>query len=155
MEKKMSIFATKILLATDGSEEAALAAQTDTDIAKKTSSKVHLAYIMYSGTFSEEGLLSEDEILAADDPEAKMKEIEEWLLDYLAEPIKAAGGEVAQAQLRIGRPDREIVNLAEELNAGLIVMGSRGRSGVRRVLLGSVSDSVVRHAHCPVLVVRK
>jgi nucleotide-binding universal stress UspA family protein len=47
------------------------------------------------------------------------------------------------------------VRLAEEIGAGLIVMGSRGRGGVRRALMGSVSDSVVRHAHCPVLVVRE
>jgi nucleotide-binding universal stress UspA family protein len=46
------------------------------------------------------------------------------------------------------------VALAEELGADLIVMGSRGLGGVRRALMGSVSDSVVRHAHCPVLVVR-
>ncbi len=55
----------------------------------------------------------------------------------------------------MGRPDKEIVALANELNAGLIAMGSRGMSGIRRALMGSVSDSVVRHAHCPVLVVRK
>ena len=42
----------------------------------------------------------------------------------------------------------------EELGAGMIVVGSRGLGGVRRALMGSVSDSVVRHAHCPVLVVR-
>ena len=48
----------------------------------------------------------------------------------------------------------EIVALAEELQADLIVIGSRGLGGVRRALMGSVSDSVVRHAHCPVLVVR-
>jgi nucleotide-binding universal stress UspA family protein len=151
----MSIFPTKILLATDGSEEATLAARTAADIAKNTNSELHLAYVMDSGTFSKEGLLSEDEILAASDPKAKMKEAEEGLLDRLAEPIKAAGGELAQAQLRIGRRDVEIINLAEEIKAGLIVMGSRGRGGVRRALLGSVSDSVVRHAHCPVLVVRE
>jgi nucleotide-binding universal stress UspA family protein len=51
--------------------------------------------------------------------------------------------------------DLEIVALAEELGADLIVMGSRGLGGVRRALMGSVSDSVVRHAHCPVLVVRQ
>lgn len=62
---------------------------------------------------------------------------------------------VAKAHLRMGRPDREIVNLAGEIDAGLIVMGSRGRGGISRALMGSVSDSVVRHAHCPVLVVRK
>ena len=52
-------------------------------------------------------------------------------------------------------PDRAIVRLGEEIGAGLIVMGSRGRGRMRRALLGSVSDSVVRHAHCPVLVVRE
>jgi nucleotide-binding universal stress UspA family protein len=44
--------------------------------------------------------------------------------------------------------------LGEEIEAGLIVVGSRGLGGMRRVLMGSVSDSVVQHAHWPVLVVR-
>jgi nucleotide-binding universal stress UspA family protein len=61
---------------------------------------------------------------------------------------------VAQTHLRIGKPDTEIVGLAEEIGAGLIVIGSRGLDGIGRALMGSVSDSVVRHAHCPVLVVR-
>jgi len=69
--------------------------------------------------------------------------------------IKEAGGAVQEAHLRRGRKDQEIVRLAEEIGAGLIVLGSRGRGGVRRALMGSVSDSVVRHAHCPVMVVRK
>jgi nucleotide-binding universal stress UspA family protein len=55
----------------------------------------------------------------------------------------------------MGRPDVEIVELTEDLGAGLIVVGSRGLGGLRRTLMGSVSDSVVRHAHCPVLVVRE
>ena len=59
-----------------------------------------------------------------------------------------------EAYLRRGRKDQEIVHLSEEIGAGLIVMGSRGRGGVRRALMGSVSDSVIRHAHCPVLMVR-
>ncbi len=49
----------------------------------------------------------------------------------------------------------QIGELSEELEAGLSVTGSRGLSGVRRALIGSVSDSVVRHAGCPVLVVRE
>ena len=48
----------------------------------------------------------------------------------------------------------EIVGLAEEVGADLIVVGSRGLGGFRRALMGSVSESVVRHAHCPVLVFR-
>jgi nucleotide-binding universal stress UspA family protein len=55
----------------------------------------------------------------------------------------------------MGDAAMEIVHLAEDIEAGLVVMGSRGRGGIRRALMGSVSDSVVRHAHCPVLVVRE
>ena len=68
--------------------------------------------------------------------------------------IKDIGGTVSQSYFRQGHPDREIVRLAEEIGAGLIVIGSRGLGGMRRALMGSVSDSVVRYAHCPVLVVR-
>jgi len=49
----------------------------------------------------------------------------------------------------------EATALAQELGVGLMVVGSRGLGGITRALMGSVSDSVVRHAHCPVLVVRK
>ena len=77
------------------------------------------------------------------------------LLDAEVEQVRAAGGTVAQAHLGVGAPDREIVELAEKLSVGLIVMGSRGRGGIRRALMGSVSDSVVRHAHCPVTIVRE
>jgi nucleotide-binding universal stress UspA family protein len=69
--------------------------------------------------------------------------------------IEEGEGSVQEAHLRRGRKDQEIVRVAEEIRAGLIVMGSRGMGGVRRALMGSVSDSVIRHAHCPVLVVRK
>ena len=69
--------------------------------------------------------------------------------------IEASGGEVKGSHHTAGRPDAEIVALAEDLGAGLIVMGARGVGGIRRALTGSVSDSVVRHAHCPVLVVRE
>jgi nucleotide-binding universal stress UspA family protein len=53
------------------------------------------------------------------------------------------------------RPDGEIITLAETIGAGLTVIGSRGLGGIRRALLGSVSDSVVQHAYCRVLVVRE
>jgi nucleotide-binding universal stress UspA family protein len=77
------------------------------------------------------------------------------LLNAEVEQIRAAGGTVAQAHLRIGRSDREIVASAEEIGAGLIIMGSHGSSRLRRALIGSVSESVVRHARCPVWVMRK
>jgi len=77
------------------------------------------------------------------------------VLDAQADKVRAVGGKVAQAHLSMGKADHEIVALAEEIVAGLIVMGSKGRGGIRRALMGSVSDAVVRHAHCPVLVVRE
>ena|SRR5829696_4203385 len=150
----MSIFPTKILLATDGSEEAALASQTAADVAEKTSSEldiVHVGEPLYIPRHYE-GLYMGEYI---EEEEKELERRARGLLDDQVEKLKATGGSVAQAYLRTGTPDEEIIALAEELRAGLIVIGSRGRGGVRRALMGSVSDSVVRHACCPVLVVRK
>ncbi len=83
-----------------------------------------------------------------------MQRMGKRLLDDYVRQVKEAGGDVAESHFRMGRPDEGIVALGEEVGAGLIVMGSRGLGGVRRALMGSVSDSVVRHAHCPVMIVR-
>lgn len=56
--------------------------------------------------------------------------------------------------LRIGYPFEEIVLVANHFNVDLIVIGSHGRSGIRRLLLGSTTERVVEHADCPVLVVK-
>ena len=148
----MSIFPTKILLATDGSEEAALAARTAVDIAQKTDSELHVVYVGSSLEYVGMGPPQIADIPAPAQEQLSAEARE--LLDAEVEQVKAAGGTVAQAHLGIGAPGREIVELAEKLNVGLIVIGSRGRGGIRRALMGGVSDSVVRHAHCPVLVVR-
>jgi nucleotide-binding universal stress UspA family protein len=150
--EKMSIFPTKILLATDGSEEAAIAAHTATDVAGKTDSELHVVLVGLSAAYVGMG---PPEI--ADIPPPRQEELDEEarrLLDAQVKQIEADGSTVAQAHLRVGRPDEQIVALAEEIGAGLIVMGSRGLGRLRRLLMGSVSDSVVRHAHCPVLIVR-
>ncbi len=153
---KTTIFPTKILLATDGSEEAALAAQTAADLANKTDSELHIVHVRprtrphYPGYYVGPGVV---EGARAKEREHLDREARR-LLDAQVEQLRAAGGSVAQPHLRHGKPDGGIVALAEELGARLIILGSRGRGGVRRALLGSVSDSVVRHAHCPVLVVR-
>jgi nucleotide-binding universal stress UspA family protein len=147
----MSIFPTRILLATDGSEAAELAALRAVDLADATDSELHVVHVGVVPIFlkSYPGTLGYDRKLYE-----QIEEVSRELLRKQSWRVKAAGGTVAGTHLRMGKVDLEIVALAEELGADLIVMGSRGLGGVRRALMGSVSDSVVRHAHCPVLVVR-
>lgn len=71
-----------------------------------------------------------------------------------AEEIADAHGRTVSTATRVGKPDREIIDYAEEQGADLIVIGSHGRSGVSRVLLGSVAENVMRRAPTPVTVVR-
>jgi nucleotide-binding universal stress UspA family protein len=151
----MSIFPTRILLATDGSEEADLALQTAADLAKYTGSELHIVHVeaasYVSPTTDWESLGGEDLPTRLDEV---AKEAAKTKVDEQVQKVREAEGETAGAHARVGYPEAEIVDLAEELGTGLIVMGSRGLGGLRRTLMGSVSDSVVRHAHCPVLVTR-
>jgi nucleotide-binding universal stress UspA family protein len=149
----MSIFPTTILLATDGSDEAKLASQAATELSRETGSDVHLVYVLPTPAQLIGHHLYSDEMResliggAERDAETFLKE--------QAEKISSDGGKVAETHLRSGDPDKEILRTAEALGVGLIVIGSRGLGAITRTLIGSVSDSVVRHAHCPVFVVRK
>src|ERR671910_3221735 len=148
----MSIFPTKILLATDGSEEAELAFASAADLSQKTASELHVVYVGHMPLVSYE---SPGATTLDPDLQRRMQEGAEQeartMLDEQLQRVRESGAEVAEIHVRIGRPDVEIVGLADELGAGLIVLGSRGLGPLRRALMGSVSDSVVRHAHCPVL----
>jgi nucleotide-binding universal stress UspA family protein len=149
----MSIFPTKILLATDGSREADLAATTAADLAKSTGSELHVLHVgagqpLYVAPGSSAII---EELLDTQRAEAQR------VLDEQVRMVEGSGATVEEAHLSIDDepPERTIVHLSEDIGAGLIVMGSRGRGGIRRALMGSVSDAVVRLAHCPVLVVRE
>jgi nucleotide-binding universal stress UspA family protein len=142
-------FPAKILLATDGSEEATLATQTVADLGERTGSELHVIHV------GEVPLVYHPERHGYGAEYEEHEREARQLLEAQVERMKATGVTVAQAHLRMGRADEEIVVLAEELGADLIAMGGRGLGGVRRALMGSVSDSVVRHAHCPVLITRK
>jgi nucleotide-binding universal stress UspA family protein len=143
----MSIFPTKVLLATDGSRDAELARTTAVDLANSTNSELHLLTVA-------PGYPSYD----VRDPAVteQLRRQAEDVLNEQAEKVEQDGGKVAEKHFRIAERYRaqQIVQVAEDIEAGLIVMGSRGLGGVRRALMGSVSDSVVCRAHCPVLVVR-
>lgn len=75
-------------------------------------------------------------------------------LDAWVSKARAAGIE-ARAAVRVGVPHREIVDVATDERADLVVMGTHGRGGINRALLGSVADRVIRLAPCPVLTVRE
>ena len=152
-ERAAITFPTKILVATDGSEEATLAARTAADIAAKTESEVHLVHVRGIPVYIDPG--SEVPRVAPGAAEESLRREAQGVLDTQAEQLEAADGKVTQTHIRLGRPVEEIIILADEIDAELVVMGSRGLGGVRRLLLGSVSDGVVRHAHCPVMVVRE
>jgi nucleotide-binding universal stress UspA family protein len=148
---EVNSFPTRILLATDGSKEAELAALTAIDLADATGSELHLVYVGLLPNFATDG---PDTVGYDRGLREKLEGESRETLRKLTWQVKVAGGAVAGTHLRTGRVAEEIAGVAEELGAGLIVMGSRGRGGIRRALMGSVSDSVVRHAHCPVMVVR-
>ena len=123
-----------------------MAATTAVDLANSTNSELHIVHV---GEFVPT-LLAQTEV----EP-AQLERGAQQLLDEQVRGLEEAGGTVKEAHLRQGQADEEIVDLAESLGIGLIVMGSRGRGRIRRALMGSVSDSVIRHAHCPVTIVRE
>ena len=142
----MSIFPTKILLATDGSEDAELATTTAAALAKSTGSELHLVNV---------GVVAPALLAPLDVKPARVEREVRDVLGEQARKVENVGGAVAQSHVRVGEAAREVVNLAEEIGTGLIAVGSRGRGKAKRMLMGSVSDAVVRHAHCPVMVVRR
>jgi nucleotide-binding universal stress UspA family protein len=145
------LLGTKVLLATDGSEEAELATRAAVEVSEGTGSELHVVYVEPLPDFMKNG----DGTPGYDRELYEMIEEEaRETLRKLTWRVKAARGSVAGAHLRMGNVAEEIVGLADELEAGLIVVGSRGLGRIRRTLAGSVSESVFRHAHCPVMVVR-
>ena len=136
-------FPTKILLATDGAKEATLAAQDAIDLSDQSGAELHVVYVGHSSLTQ---------------PPTEYRTAAQERLDALVTKVEDAGVTVAEAHLRMdtqgSMEDENIVGLAEELGTDLIVIGSQGLSRMKRLLMGSVSERVVRLAHCPVLVMR-
>jgi nucleotide-binding universal stress UspA family protein len=142
----------RILLAFDGSKEANAATRAAVEISRATGSELHVVYALNA-----EPQMPYPDPVMSDTWKENLEEIKRksraWV-DQQVERVEAEGAKVEDVHVAFGKPDGVIVKLGEELEAGLIVTGSRGLGGVRRALMGSVSDSVVHHAHCSVLVVR-
>jgi nucleotide-binding universal stress UspA family protein len=151
---EMSTFPTKIVLATDASEDAEKAAQMATDIANISGSELHVLHVGNTRDFHiAPGAEQTFSPRSGDYGEIRGEGREEARRGRKAG--RGSRGTVAQAHLRMSDPDDEILRSCEEQGGfGLLVMGSRGLGPIKRRIMGSVSESVVRHAHCLVLVAR-
>jgi nucleotide-binding universal stress UspA family protein len=140
----MDALPTKILLTTDGSEDAYLAARAAIDLSQKGGSELHVVHVWHDVPTPH----------AHSFVRAQLRQEAQEILDKQAEKIEGAGGTVAKAHIGEGRTIDEILDLSEELQVGLLIVGSRGLGGVKRILMGSVSEGIVHHARRPVLVMR-
>ncbi len=143
----MNVTLKKILVATDGSKDAALAIRAAIDLSNKTGAELHVVHAWRE-------LPAVPSLGAAVYSGAYEREEAEELLEEQVGLIRDAGGSVAEAHLREGRPAEEVATLAGELEADLVVVGSRGIGTVKRLVTGSVSEGIVHLAPCPVLVMR-
>jgi len=137
----MSVLPERILLPTDGSEDAVRAADAALDLARESGAELHVVHVWHDVRG-----------FAHDFVKRELRRQGQEILDEQVERIRAAGGEVAKAHLRKGRTSNEVIALCEEIDAGLLVVGSRGLGTVQRILMGSQSEELVHRAQVPVLV---
>jgi nucleotide-binding universal stress UspA family protein len=145
--------AFKILLATDGSKFSNKAADYGLDMAKKLGADVIALYVINLKHFELYALEHHDDITGYEDENLRMRKEGDDALDYVATGARARGVSLTTRTVR-GYPADEIIKAAKDEGADLIMVGNLGRTGIERMLLGSVSEAVVRNAPCPVLVVR-
>jgi nucleotide-binding universal stress UspA family protein len=141
-----------IVVGTDGSGTATQAVREAVDMAKATGSTLELvsAYTPVSeARLKAERRDAPEDVQWAINPKQEV----ELSLSDAAEIARAAGVEV-NTHAREGDPADAILDVAEELNAGLVIVGNKGMTGAKRFLLGSVPDKISHHAPCSVLIVR-
>ena len=146
------MFPTKILLAVDGSKETPSAIRAAIEVASGTGSEVHVVHVV--STVPE---LPYHHLAAKKKSEA----ILEWRklkgLEFLDEQVRRIGDDlgvsVAASYYREGRPEKELLRLGTEINAGLIMIGGRKRRRFERVFGANFAEKVLRRADRPVLVV--
>jgi len=142
----MTSIPATILLATDGSPDARAAGRAAADMVRRTHATLHVVHA-WDNYYGMGGVV----------PVAYPLLHEQGAQDLLNTElalIREAGGAVAGAHLRQGQAGSAIIEVAAEVRAGLILLGSRGHGGVHRLVMGSVAEAVVHHARVPVLVMR-
>lgn len=141
-----------IVVGTDGSDTANEAVRQAIELAKRTGDEL-LVVSAYEPV--PEGRLRSERLDAPEDLQWAInpRQDVEATLREAAERIQASGVGV-QTFAREGDPADAILDVAEERNAGLIVVGNKGMTGAKRFLLGSVPNKVSHHAPCSVLIIR-
>ena len=148
---------SKILVAIDGSEISMKAAVYAIDIVKKNKSQLIALTVL---DISTPRRISSSFITAPTyglkELEEKRKEAQQWLDKFEKLAAKENNVKLKSEIIEdpISRVGSAIVDYAERENVDLIVIGSRGRTGFKKILLGSVASDVVTYAYCPVMVVK-
>jgi len=144
----------KLLVATDGSDSARAAVDFVAAFPFPNAGDVTIVTVMklVIGDRDIQGL-SDEQVREFEKLQRSERAEAQQLLDSEAERLRVAGLAVSTA-LRRGNPSEEIIRAAEEVGADLVVVGSHGQSGLKRFLLGSVSDHVMTTAQCSVLIVK-
>jgi nucleotide-binding universal stress UspA family protein len=135
-----------ILVPTDGSDASAAAVDHAVDLADRYDARIHALYVVDSGSY---GVLGESTPTVVE----ALHEEGSRAVSAVAEAAADAGVEADTAVVE-GAVHRSILDYAEEADADLIVMGTHGRQGIDRYLLGSVTERIVRSSPLPVLTVR-
>lgn len=136
----------RILLPTDGSAGTNPAVDQAVSLAEETGAELHALFVVEDIPYAPE--MMDDQV------EATLRTIGEEAIENIRSKAAEADVELV-TEIRDGTPHRSILDYADDAGCDLIVMGTHGRSGLDRYLLGSVTERIVRTADVPVLTVRK
>jgi nucleotide-binding universal stress UspA family protein len=142
---------SKIIAAVDGSEESTLAARTAVKMASENEgAKVIALHVIEIPSF----VFYHTDDMANEMVRKGKAEIEKWLIHIVNSSGESNVNLTTHVIISIYSVHSEIIKYAEEQGADLIVVGTKGRTGLKKILLGSVASNVVTYAPCTVMVVR-
>ena len=144
----------KILVCSDGSAKAIEAATVAAQIACRFGSEIVLLSVYDPSVLPAATMGIPGGALDTTVDSGAFAEQTQLGVEHETGKVFAEAGLNYKARHELGHPVDRIISAAHDEHADLIVLGSRGIGGFERLLLGSVSEGVLRHAHCPVLAVR-
>ncbi|UII29929.1 universal stress protein [Fulvivirga ulvae] len=145
----------KILVPTDFSEQAGYALEVAYHIAKKSDASIVLLHVVEDASVTSMHYTGEVDLPNMEDRLFMMKLIEKGKQDLAELANSSFSDAVIEQELRIGSPYHNIKDIIGEHSVDLVVMGTKGSTGLEEFLIGSNAEKVVRHAKCPVLTIHK